>query len=206
MAISALHLKQSMTDADAGSRSRAEMISPAADGLPLLIQACLRNERIAQRQLYETFSPLVFGIIRRYADDLTLAQDLQSEVFCRIFGRLSQYRFEGAFEGWIRRVTVHAVSDHFRYDHHHTVALQEDTEDLPQYCPEDGLSNLSYKELLALIHALPPMHRAVFNLAVFEQYPHKEIGALLGITENNSRWHLNAARRRLQQQIIAISR
>ncbi len=74
------------------------------------------------------------------------------------------------------------------------------------YHDTNGPAQLAYKELLAIIHELPPMHRAVFNLFVFEQYAHKEIAALMGISENNSRWHLNDARRRLKEKITATNR
>jgi RNA polymerase sigma-70 factor (ECF subfamily) len=68
-----------------------------------------------------------------------------------------------------------------------------------------GIGKLAYQELLAMIHRLPATQRTVFNLFVFEQYTHREISALLGITENNSRWQLNDARRRLKEQIIAMN-
>ncbi len=156
--------------------------------------------------MYDTYAATIYGMIRRYTEDDAKAQDIQSEAFCRIFSRLSQYRFEGAFEGWMRRITVHAVADYFRRNRPADVALNETTEDLIQSQGANGLSGLSYKELLMMIHSLPATQRTVFNLFVFEEYPHKEIAALLSITENNSRWHLNDARRRLKEKIAASNR
>ena len=180
-------------------------VTPAPDSLLPLIAACRREDRAAQRRLYDTYSSLVWGIVRRYTEAADKAEDIHSEAFCRIFSRLSQYRFEGAFEGWIRRITVHAVADYFR-KHRPAVALSEHVEDRMVCHSASALSGLSYKELLDLIQSLPATQRAVFNLAVFEQYSHREIGAMLGITENNSRWHLNDARRRLKEKLIAPNR
>lgn len=50
----------------------------------------------------------------------------------------------------------------------------ESTEDIPQ------------SVLMRLIRELPDGYRTVFNLYVFEEKSHKEIGTLLGITERTS--------------------
>ncbi len=168
--------------------------------------ACRSNDRSAQRKLYEAYAAFIYGIIRRFTEDEVVAQDIQSEAFYRIFKRLDQYRFEGAFEGWMRRIAVHAVADYFRKNRPDNLPLSESTEDIAVYHDTNGPAQLGYKELLNIIHRLPSTHRAVFNLFVFEQYAHKEIASLLGITEANSRWHLNDARRRLKEQITATNR
>ncbi len=177
-----------------------------ADGLQVLIESCLRGDRVAQRRLYDAYAGLVWSVVRRYTEILDIAEDIQSEAFCRIFARLAQYRFEGAFEGWIRRITVHAVADYFRSHRSSDATLNESAEEQLVSHNANALSGLSYKEILGLIHELPATQRAVFNLAVFEQYAHKEIAAMLGITENNSRWHLNDARRRLKEKLTASNR
>jgi RNA polymerase sigma-70 factor (ECF subfamily) len=68
----------------------------------------------------------------------------------------------------------------------------------------DIIGKLGYKELLQLIYQLPDTQRTVFNLFVFEQLSHKEIAENLGINENNSRWHLNDARKRLKEKISSM--
>ena len=176
---------------------------PTASALPQLIQACLRSDRTAQRTLYEAYGSFIYGVIRRFVPDEALAEDIHSEAFFRIFKRLEQFRFEGAFEGWMRRIAVHAVADHFRRKQNEHTSLNEATEEVAMTQDVDGPSRLGYKELLAMVYRLPELQRAVFNLFVFEQYAHKEIASLLGISEGNSRWHLNDARRRLKEQINA---
>ena len=176
------------------------------DGLAQLIAACVRKERPAQRQLYDAYAAFIFGIIRRYTNDNLAAQEIQSDAFYRILSRLDQYRFEGAFEGWMRRITVHAIAEYFRRQKPAGISLSEDMTDIAVHHDAGGIGKMALQELLKMIHELPVMQRAVFNLFVFEQYPHKEIATLLGINENNSRWHLNDARRRLKDQIIASNR
>lgn len=205
MASPALNILQPLAERNAHNQKQAGIHTPIADGLQMLIAACLRQERSAQRKLYEQYAALVYGIIRRYERDEVLAQDIQSEAFCRIFDRLSQYRFEGAFEGWLRRIAVRSITDHFRKHGKADEPLHDEVREIPQQQDLNGVHNLSYKELLNMIHELPEKQRTVFNLAVFEQYPHKEIGMMLGIPENNSRWYLNDARRRLREKLAAIN-
>ena len=52
-----------------------------------------------------------------------------------------------------------------------------------------------------MIQALPEGYRTVLNLYAFEEKSHKEIAALLGITENTSASQLHRARAILARQI-----
>ena len=72
------------------------------------------------------------------------------------------------------------------------------------YINSEPVENLSHKELLKLVATLPDAQREIFNLFVFENYSHKEIAKLLNINQNNCRWHLNDARRRLKEKINAL--
>ncbi|MBS1628856.1 MAG: sigma-70 family RNA polymerase sigma factor [Bacteroidetes bacterium] len=194
-----------MAERNAYNPAHTGVQAPFGEGLQLLIAACLRQERSAQRKLYDQYADLVYGIIRRYEWDEVIAQDIHIEAFCRVFDRLAQYRFEGAFEGWLRRIAIHSIADYFRKHGPQNEPLHEAAQDLPQHYDLNGIHNLSYKELLKMIQELPDRQRTVFNLAVFDQYPHKEIGAMLGIPENNSRWYLNDARKRLKEKLAAIN-
>jgi RNA polymerase sigma-70 factor (ECF subfamily) len=45
------------------------------------------------------------------------------------------------------------------------------------------------------------MSKTVFNLYIFEGYSHKEISKILEISEGTSQWHVNNARKNLQEKI-----
>jgi RNA polymerase sigma-70 factor (ECF subfamily) len=174
--------------------------------LTLLIKECLSDSRTAQKRLYEKYSPAAYGVIRRYIYNNDVAtQEILNDAFYKIFTKLDQYSFQGAFEGWIRKIVVNTITDYLRKSinikNNHKEIQNEDA-----MVHSNSVENISYKELLALVHALPDMQRAVFNLFVFENYSHKEIGTLLNMNENNSRWHLNDARRRLKEKILITTR
>jgi RNA polymerase sigma-70 factor (ECF subfamily) len=60
---------------------------------------------------------------------------------------------------------------------------------------------MGYENLIALIRELPSVSSKVFNLYVIDGYNHKEIGALLGISEGTSKWHLSTARKILRDKL-----
>lgn len=164
----------------------------------------MRQDRKAQKTLYDRYAPAAYGIIRRYVSDGQAAGEILNDAFYKVFTKLDQYGFQGAFEGWIRRITLHAITDHMRRYVKHDQVQQVDIEKTDIYVDNDQVGRLTYKELLAVVHTLPDTQRTVFNLYVFEQYPHKDIATQLNITENNSRWHLNDARRRLKEKLKTI--
>jgi len=174
--------------------------------LTILIRDCIAENRGAQQKLYDLYAPAAWGVVKRYFyNDEHAAQEILNDAFYKVLTKLKLYSFQGAFEGWIRRIVVNTITDHLRRN------LKDDLKH-KEVQPEDAFVNsesvekISHKELLRLIQTLPDAQRAVFNLFVMEDYPHKEIGALLNMTENNSRWYLNDARRRLKEKISFINK
>jgi RNA polymerase sigma-70 factor (ECF subfamily) len=173
----------------------------AQNDLHVLINECIGKSRSAQKKMYEKFAPFAYGIIKRYEYNEQSAQEILNDAFFKIFTKLDQYAFTGSFEGWIRRIIVNSVTDHIRKYVKENQVHKVEAEPMHAFTESESLGTLSYKELLVLVHTLPETQRAVFNLFVFESLSHKEIGTCLGINENNSKWHLNDARRRLKEKL-----
>jgi RNA polymerase sigma-70 factor (ECF subfamily) len=173
------------------------------DELKVLIGQCIAHSRSAQKKLYDLYAPDAYGIIKRLIyNDEPRAKEILNTAFYKVFKDLEKFAFQGAFEGWIRKIVVHTVADHMRQK----IKAAPQREVLPEdaYIDSESVENLSHKELLKIVATLPDAQREVFNLFVFENYSHKEIAKLLNINQNNCRWHLNDARRRLKEKINAL--
>jgi RNA polymerase sigma-70 factor, ECF subfamily len=172
--------------------------------LSVLIRECIAESRSAQKRLYDLYAPAAYGVIKRYLyyDD-TVAEEILNDSFYKILTRLHQYNFEGSFEGWIRRIVVNSLTDHLRKNIKGRL-LNKEIQPEDAYINSESVEKLSHKELLQLVQGLPDVQRVVFNLFVLENYSHREIASMLNINENNSRWHLNDARRRLKEKIKFI--
>ncbi len=167
--------------------------------LEQLIRGCLRNERSAQERLYKLFYPKMMAMVRRYIDQDVQAEEVMNNGYLRAFQKLSQYNFQGSFEGWLRKIIFHAVSDYVKQNNRYSekvVLIEKD-----ELVHKDHADKLYYDELVQLVQALPDATRTVFNMYVMEGFTHKEIGNLLGISEGTSKWHLSEGRKLLKEKI-----
>lgn len=167
------------------------------------LNACIRGDMQRQRQLYDVFSPTMFGICLRYANDYHQAEDILQEGFIKVFSRLDRFRHEGSFEGWLKRIFVNTAIENYRKS-----LKFNQLEELPDanhfITPPSAPEDLQAADLLQLIRELAPGYRTVFNLYAIEGYTHKEISELLDISVGTSKSQLARARIALQQRVNAL--
>ena len=166
-----------------------------------LIESCKRGDRASQKAVYDRLASRMFPICIRYAGDRESAQDVLQDGFITLFTKLDDFKGDGSFEGWARRIFVTTALMHLRRK---DALKMSDELDLARGLKAETVSqtqNLGYKELMELIMTLPPGFRTVFNLYAIEGYSHKEIGDMLGISETTSRTQLSRARIWLQNKI-----
>src|ERR1700709_1828913 len=92
-----------------------------------LVQCCKAGQRKAQELLYKQFASKMLGVCMRYATDRMEAEDMLQNGFIRVFNKLADYRGEGSFEGWVRRIMVHCSIEYYRK--HHKLLLVVDLEE-----------------------------------------------------------------------------
>lgn len=169
------------------------------DRLTHIIKGCLDGERKAQNELYHLFAGKMFAVCLRYSPDYEVAKDNLQDGFISVFNHIGQFRSEGSFEGWIRRIMVNACLQKYRSRFLlYPLSGQETNEDLSQ--DEIG-EKMSGDELEGIIRELPPRYKLVFNLYAIEGYSHKEIAAMLDISEGTSKSNLSRARDLLQEKL-----
>src|SRR6201996_479878 len=166
-----------------------------------LIQRCRAGERKAQENLYKQFASKMLGVCMRYATDRMEAEDMLQNGFIRVFNKLADYRGEGSFEGWVRRIMVHCSIEYYRKHHKMMQMVDMDQAGEEQSVNPAALNNLDAKDLVALIQQLSPGYRMVFNLYAIEGYSHKEIAEIVGITEGASKSQLSRARTILKNMV-----
>lgn len=166
-----------------------------------LLKKCKAGDRKAQELLYKQFAAKMLGVCMRYATDKMEAEDMLQNGFIRVFGKLADYRSEGSFEGWVRRIMVHSSIEYYR-KHHKMVHVTDSDEALEQPVNAEIFAKLRAQDLMNLIQQLAPGYRIVFNLYAIEGYSHKEIGAMIGISEGASKSQLSRARAILKEQIL----
>lgn len=165
-----------------------------------MIKGCVKNNAACQQMLFGQYAGILMTICLRYSCDQTEAEDMLQEGFIRIFRYINQYKFEGSFEGWLKRIVVNTALRILQKKGIRFQEINEEVQEL-QHPDADALSNAGEHEILKLISNLPQGYRVVFNLYVLEGYSHGEIAEMLGINTGTSRSQLAKARRTLQEQI-----
>ena len=143
----------------------------------------------------------LYGVAYRLLENASDAEDVLQDGFITLFNQLGNFEGRGSFEGWVRRIFVTTALMHLRKKD--PLKISDDITGIRFIDNGDtsAIEKMSHKELLELVSGLPSGFRIVFNLYVIEGYSHKEIGEMLGISENTSRSQLSRARLWLQDKI-----
>ncbi|MBM3412948.1 MAG: sigma-70 family RNA polymerase sigma factor [Bacteroidetes bacterium] len=168
----------------------------------VILEGCLRNKPVAQRELYNTYSPKMLAVCFRYAHNREDAEDMLQEGFIKVFTQLRTFENRGSFEGWIRRIMVHTCINTLKKNkkfnecvdliHAATITIREET--VPAV--------VQVKQIVDCIRSLPIGYRTVLNLFAIEGYSHREIAQLLEIEESTSRSQFTRAKGMLEELLI----
>ena len=172
-----------------------------------LISGCIKNDRRAQEELFKLFYGKMLGVCMRYSRDRDTAEEILQEGFIKIFDKLEVFDYKGSFEGWIRRIVSNTAIDNLRKSKKNPLLTDKD-EDFKlgwsdPIVENEELQFVGLKAEIALeaVQNLSPAYRAVFNLHVMEEYTHKEIAEILGISEGTSKSNLSKAKMNLQRTL-----
>lgn len=166
--------------------------------LEKLIEKCKIRDLKAQSEVYHLFAGKLFALCLKYSKNHQDAQDNLQDGFITIFKKIDQYQFKGSFEGWLKRIMINTALQKYR----EKSVLNLVTEEIPERVEvEVDEEQVSLDFLLNLIQQLPNQYRLVFNLYVLDGFSHKEIAAMLGISEGTSKSNLSRARMTLKKRL-----
>lgn len=166
-----------------------------------LVKECLKNSRLAQKELYGKLAPRMYSLCMRYVGNRETAKDILHDGFVVLFSKLETYKGEGSFEGWARRIFINTALMHLRKS------------DVLKYSEEIGeaaaditvspsvIEKMEAERLMKLVCRMPVGFRTIFNMYAIEGYTHSEIAKELNITEGGSRSQLSRARIWLQERL-----
>ncbi|HEY4936319.1 MAG TPA: RNA polymerase sigma factor [Puia sp.] len=169
--------------------------------LKKLIKGCLTRDRSSQKKIYEIYGSAMMILCLRYSKNREEAEEVLQDGFLQMYKCLGQFKYNGSFEGWLRRIMINCALQRYRgkSNRYILVSLTEEHNFLTTEC--DLAERMNEKELIRLIQTLSPGYRMVFNLYVFEGMKHREIASLLNISEGTSKSNLSDARNILMKQL-----
>lgn len=166
------------------------------------IEGCKRQDRLSQKHLYDAYADAMMMVCMRYVNNLQDAEELMLNGFLNFFKTIDRFVFAGvdSISAWLKKIMVNECLMFLRkkglrlVDEGHAAELAQE---------ENHLDRLAAHELFNLITGLPTGYRTVFNLFEVEGYSHKEIAAMLNITEGASKSQLSKAKKQLQKTILS---
>src|SRR5690606_4462524 len=164
-----------------------------------LIEGCRKNDRAAQRALYDRYCRKMMVLCLRYSKTTAEAEDILQEGFVKVFNAIANFRQESKLETWITRIMVNTALNVQRKKLYLYPMVDVEEMELPEN--EVSISGIHFKQLLEMIQSLPQGCQIVFNLFAIEGYSHKEIADQLGISEGTSKSQFARAKSLLQQKL-----
>jgi RNA polymerase sigma factor (sigma-70 family) len=170
-----------------------------------IIEACKKNERSAQKVIYENFFSRFYIVCIRYIKDKEEALEVLNDGFINMFKNIEHYKGEGSFEGWARKIIVNKAIDYIRSNKKYKEIFKyvEDYKDVPVKVEVEA-DMYDIDELYDMVNNLPNIYRMVFNLYAIDGFSHKEIAEKIGVSEGTSRWYLSESRKMLKEQITLV--
>jgi len=166
-----------------------------------LIKSCKSRDPRAQKELYDRYASKMLFVAKRYMGNDYEAQEVLLSAFLKVFQQLDKFELKGSFEGWIRKIVVREAIDKLRKRKFIFV-------DIDQIQVRENADDLSVEgkySKVELMHALSQLsegYRSVFNMYVIEEYKHKEIAEILGISLSTSKTQLLRAKKQLKELLI----
>jgi RNA polymerase sigma-70 factor (ECF subfamily) len=170
----------------------------------ILIAKAIKNNRDAQHVLFEMYAPKMLSVCRYYIKDLQHAEEAMLNGFFKVFSNLKNFREEGSFEGWIRRIMVRESISFLRQQKQIEFPMEE--LDFKNDLTDNINAEIGVAEIQQLIDELPEGYKMVFVMYAIEGYKHHEIAQMLNITEGTSKSQLFKARNLLRQKIKDLNK
>ncbi len=162
-----------------------------------LIDKCRLNDNKAQFEIYRLYYKQMYNTSLRILNNEAEAEDVMQDSFLDAFRKLDDFKGDGNFGGWLRRIVVNNSLDALK-KRREMVSLEDNQIEVQD--ENDGfVEAVEYKieEIKKGIQMLPEEHRVIVSLFLFEGYDHDEISQILNISNNASRTRFSRAKGKL---------
>lgn len=162
-----------------------------------LIERCRKNDQKAQLEIYKLYYKPMYNTSLRILNHEAEAEDVMQESFLDAFRKMDEYKGEGSFGGWLRRIVVNNSIDTLK-KRKEMLPLENNVSELADE-PNGFAESVEYRveEIKKAVPLLHEEHRIILSLFLFEGYDHEEIAQILKISNNASRTRYSRAKGKL---------
>lgn len=168
-----------------------------------LLKKAAKNNREAQHELYKAHASKMLSVCRYYVKDIQHAESVMLNAFFKAFTNLKNFKHQGSFEGWLRKIMVRESISFLRQQKKIEFSIEDVS--IPQNHSNNINTEIEVAQIQQLIDELPEGYKMVFVMYAIEGYKHFEIADLLNISEGTSKSQLFKARQLLQKKIKELN-
>ena len=160
--------------------------------------AVITKERFTELVLQ--YERLVYTVCFQLVRDAAAAEDLTQDTFLQAFQSLERFRGECRISTWLCQIARHLYWQHLEKQGGRVPEAMDETIPAPCDTEAQALRRVELAEVLERLEGLPPLMRQTVYLRALEGLPFKEIGDILGKSENWARVTFYRAKEKLIQE------
>lgn len=180
-----------------------------------LVEAALRNDDEAARELVRQLHPLVAKLVRAHRPRRTAEEDLCQMIFIKVFQKLSQFSGKVPLEHWVSRIAVNTCLNQIEAEKARPELRYADLSEEEQAVVENlatSARELAPDERLAsrqlvehLLGLLKPAERLAIDLLYLQGRSVEEIRKITGWSVALIKVRAFRARQKMKDQLAKIS-
>ena len=186
-----------------------------------LLARFIRGQTEAFGVLVRRYERELYGYLRRYLGDATLAEDVFQNTFVQVYAKLDQYEAGRPVRPWLYTIATHQAIDALRRNGRHpTISLDQNLvetgtgefQNLIELLETRGPTPAEAAEaeerklrVRASVEALPDLLKQVVLLAYYQGLKYREVAEILGIPVGTVKSRLHAALVKLQESWAAAA-
>src|SRR6202453_1640096 len=159
-----------------------------------------RRSEEAFAHLVRRYSGLVYSTAKRRLANPSLAEDITQIVFIRFAKNPPKVKSPGELAAWLHRTTIHVTVDLWRSESRRR-AREMEAVIMEPVMPEPAIWEEISPKLDEALNQLDEDDRQALLLRFFSEKSMREVGAMLGVSEDAAKMRVSRALERLRTQM-----
>ena len=160
------------------------------------------GQRAAFGELVRRHGSSVRGLLRRMGADTATADDLAQDAFLTAFERIAEFRGEGTFQAWVKRIAARLCVRRWKRSARIDFAADTPEPEPSAHAEFDANSRIDLDEAL---RSLPRAERVCVSLCYGAGFSHAEAAEVLNTPLGTVKSHVKRGLDRLRGRLAATS-
>ncbi|MDX1333197.1 MAG: RNA polymerase sigma factor [Robiginitalea sp.] len=182
-------------------------MSRPIENTEVLLQACLKNDRRAQMEIYDRYYHAMYNTAVRIVKDPATAEDILQESFLSAFTKLETFKGEVTFGAWLKRIVINnSIYEYRKQQKRQEVPVESvlyKVEDYDGAEADQGSTKRMAQKVLETLRQLKDSYRVSLTLHLIEGYDYEEISEIMNISYGNCRTMISRAKNSLRKKLTS---